>query len=67
MIAQENLESIQWHDRSVEQLTEQLKTDLATGLSSTEVQQRQEQFGANELKNKPMISKPNSFFWVYKE
>ncbi len=53
MIAKENIESLQWHDRSVQQLTEQLATDLTTGLSSTEVKKRQEQFGANELKSKP--------------
>ncbi|AFZ34278.1 ATPase, P-type (transporting), HAD superfamily, subfamily IC [Stanieria cyanosphaera PCC 7437] len=54
MIAKENIESLQWHDRSVQQLTEQLATDLMSGLTSTEVKQRQEQFGANELKSKPL-------------
>ncbi|BAU64354.1 ATPase, E1-E2 type [Stanieria sp. NIES-3757] len=54
MIAKENIESLQWHDRSVQHLTEQLATDLTTGLTSTEVNQRREQFGTNELKSKPL-------------
>ncbi|BAZ44705.1 ATPase, E1-E2 type [Chondrocystis sp. NIES-4102] len=53
MIAEENIQSLQWHDRSVQQLTAQLNTNLTDGLTSTEVTQRRKYFGTNEIKSKP--------------
>lgn len=53
MRLQENVKSERWHSRSVGELDRYLSTDLETGLTSTQVKQRQEQYGANQLKGKP--------------
>ncbi|MGF1589401.1 MAG: cation-transporting P-type ATPase [Pleurocapsa sp.] len=53
MIAREKIESEQWHSHSVQELNHYLETNLATGLTLTEVRQRQERYGVNELKSKP--------------
>ena len=56
MLAKEKKEIEQWHNHSVQELDRYLETNLKTGLSSTEVGQRQEHYGANELKSKPSKS-----------
>jgi cation-transporting P-type ATPase F len=48
----EKLESKKWHSHSIQELNHYLETNLETGLTSTQVQQRQEHYGANELKSK---------------
>ncbi len=53
MLAKEKMEFEQWHSHSVGELNRYLETNLETGLTSTEVRQRQEHYGANELKSKP--------------
>ncbi len=53
MTAREKIESEQWHSYSVQELNRYLEINLATGLTSTEVRQRQERYGVNELKSKP--------------
>ncbi len=50
--AKKLLES-QWHHLSVEEVTRHLESDLESGLTSNEAVQRQQRFGANELKSKP--------------
>jgi cation-transporting P-type ATPase F len=49
----EVIQSSQWHNLPVQEITRHLGTNLNTGLNSTEVTKRQEHFGANELKSKP--------------
>ena len=56
MLAKEKIESEQWHSHSVQELDRYLEINLKTGLTSTEVRQRQEHYGANELKSKPQKS-----------
>ncbi len=56
MIARETIESEQWHSHSVQELNRYLETNLETGLTSTQVRQRQERYGANKLKSKPKKS-----------
>lgn len=53
MLAKENLESQKWHSHSIQELNRYLETNLETGLTSTQVKQRQEHYGANELKSQP--------------
>lgn len=53
MLAKEKMEVEQWYSQPVRELDRYLETDLETGLTSTEVKQRQGHYGANELKSKP--------------
>ena len=53
MLSKENIESEKWHSHSVQELNHYLETNLETGLTSTKVKQRQERYGANQLKSKP--------------
>jgi cation-transporting P-type ATPase F len=48
----EQLTDRQWHQQSADDAATYLSTDLAAGLSTAEVPQRQEQYGFNELKGK---------------
>jgi Ca2+-transporting ATPase len=48
--------SIVWHAMSAEDVSTKLNTQLTTGLSAQEVGQRQQQYGRNELKEKPRPS-----------
>ncbi|KJH69700.1 HAD-IC family P-type ATPase [Aliterella atlantica] len=43
----------QWHYLSVEKVTRHLESDLELGLTANEAVQRQQHFGANEIKSKP--------------
>lgn len=49
----EIIQSSQWHHLSTQEVTQQLDTDLETGLTSAVTAKRREHFGANELKGKP--------------
>ncbi|MBF2017804.1 MAG: cation-transporting P-type ATPase [Rivularia sp. T60_A2020_040] len=51
--SQEIIRSTQWHHLSVEEVTQNLDTDLDTGLTSAVAAKKREHFGANELKSKP--------------
>ena len=42
----------EWHGLSVQETTQQLNSDSDQGLSSAEINQRQEKYGLNELKGK---------------
>ncbi len=42
-----------WHHLSVQEVIQHLDSNLESGLTSNEAVQRQERFGANELKSKP--------------
>lgn len=42
-----------WHSRSAEELAKELRASVAGGLSSTDAQQRFQQWGANELPEAP--------------
>jgi calcium-translocating P-type ATPase len=48
-----NLESTTWHQLSGADACRQLEVDRATGLTPADVQSRLEQFGPNELREKP--------------
>ncbi len=48
----ENPTEQQWHERSPIDVAQDLKTDLEMGLADTDVAQRQEHYGFNELKGK---------------
>ncbi|MEE3718891.1 cation-transporting P-type ATPase [Tumidithrix elongata RA019] len=48
----ENLFKQQWHQKSTADTAKILETDLAIGLSKTEVAERQELYGVNEIKGK---------------
>ena len=48
----ENLAKKQWHQQSITDIAQVLKTNLETGLSKAEVAKRQELYGFNELKGK---------------
>jgi cation-transporting P-type ATPase F len=52
----EIIQSSQWHQLPIKEITRHLETDLETGLTESEVTKRQSQFGANELKSKPGTS-----------
>ena len=43
----------QWHHLSVQEVIQHLDSNLESGLTSNEAVQRQNRFGANELKSKP--------------
>ena len=47
---------VMWHSLSVEEATNRLDTDVAKGLSSAQAAERQAQFGANELAERPRPS-----------
>ena len=47
------LGALQWHQLSTNDAQEYLQTDLGTGLSATEIPQRRELYGFNELQGKP--------------
>ncbi|MBW4512201.1 MAG: cation-transporting P-type ATPase [Scytonematopsis contorta HA4267-MV1] len=49
----EVIQSSQWHNLPVQEITRHLGTNLNIGLNSSEVAKRQQRFGANELKSKP--------------
>ncbi len=51
-IEKEIINSNQWHHLTFREVTQHLDSNLETGLSSEVIRQRQEQFGANELKGK---------------
>jgi len=51
---------------SIEEVAAQLKVDIGQGLSSMEVQQRREEFGANELKEGVRVSRLARFFAQFK-
>ena len=48
----EHLSELQWHQTSADDAAKCLRTDVVTGLLDTEVSQRQEQYGFNEIKGK---------------
>jgi cation-transporting P-type ATPase F len=52
----DKLSQQQWHQLSAQEVSRQLDTNTETGLVSSEVTQRQQSFGANELKGKPAKS-----------
>ncbi|MEB3218504.1 MAG: cation-transporting P-type ATPase [Nostocales cyanobacterium 94392] len=51
--SKEIIRSTQWHHLSVEEVTQNLDTNLETGLTSSLAAKKREHFGANELKSKP--------------
>ena len=53
MLAEEKMQTEQWYSHSVRELDRSLETNLASGLTSAQVKQRQEHYGANQLKGKP--------------
>ncbi|WP_036481356.1 HAD-IC family P-type ATPase [Myxosarcina sp. GI1] len=53
MLAKEKIEVEQWYSQPIRELDRSFKTNLASGLTSAQVKQRQEQYGANQLKGKP--------------
>ena len=48
-----NAASESHHNRSIDQVTSDFQVDIANGLSSEQVRERQEQFGRNKLEGKP--------------
>ena len=53
MLAKEKMEVEQWYTQAVRELDRSFETNLASGLTSAQVKQRQKQYGANQLKGKP--------------
>lgn len=51
--ANQIIQSSQWHHQSIQEVAQNLNSNLDTGLNSTEAAKKQEHFGANELKSKP--------------
>jgi cation-transporting P-type ATPase F len=53
MALPQDLTTYQWHELEPDKVAHLLASDLETGLNSDDVQERQTQFGLNELKAKP--------------
>ena len=53
MLAEEKMQAEQWYSQPVGELDRSFETNLASGLTSAQVKQRQEHYGANQLKGKP--------------
>ena len=51
--APDKLQEQQWHHLPNQEVFQQLRSSLETGLTSAEATQRQERYGPNELKGKP--------------
>ncbi|BAZ09063.1 ATPase, E1-E2 type [Calothrix sp. NIES-4071] len=52
----EIIQSSQWHQLPIKEITRHLETDLETGLTESEATKRQSHFGANCIKGKPGTS-----------
>lgn len=57
----------QWFNKTVEEVKEELQTDLANGLTTQEVQAKREQYGYNELKAKKKKSLFQKFVEQFKD
>jgi magnesium-transporting ATPase (P-type) len=52
-VGQKPLQSDRWHHLPIQEITQNLDSNLETGLDSDAIAKKQELFGANELKGKP--------------
>lgn len=52
MKTKQNFATLQWHEFSIQELKQHLETNLDNGLTSNQIKQRKELYGANKLKQK---------------